>query len=218
MDKSNSLKKSFSPYFKTVEIEDGSRKIDLKDKSTVMNLVVILLGIIFGIIMIIMGSLHADRSFSDSLKSGVIHTSCSLVDRCGCPGQPIIPWYLVIGGILTILFLVGRILLCRACTQGPGQLESRTCDVSYQAIYDVIALVITVTWTAVGTHFIADLFLRKNYNTKKPNQDTCDFDLYWFSFAVILLGWVAVCLAVAYIINKYGRELLNCMTCNKYGY
>ena len=40
-----------------------------------------------------------------------------------------------------------------------------------QAIYDVIALVITVTWTAVGTHFIADLFLRKNYNTKKPNQD-----------------------------------------------
>ena len=61
----------------------GSRKIDLKDKSTVMNLVVILLGIIFGIIMIIMGSLHADRSFSDSLKSGVIHTSCSLVDRCG---------------------------------------------------------------------------------------------------------------------------------------
>merc|ERR550525_79827 len=87
-----------------------------------------------------------------------------------------------------------------------------------QAIYDVIALVITVTWTAVGTHFIADLFLRKNYNTKKPNQDTCDFDLYWFSFAVILLGWVAVCLAVAYIINKHGRELLNCVTCNKYGY
>ena len=31
----------------------------------------------------------------------------------GCPGQPIIPWYLVIGGILTIIFLVGRILLCR---------------------------------------------------------------------------------------------------------
>ena len=96
-----------------------------------MNLVLIVIGIIFGLIMIIMGSLHADRSFTDSLKSGVIHTSCSLVDRCGeekwnkhlmfnesvylsgCPGQPIIPWYLVIGGILTIIFLVGRILLCR---------------------------------------------------------------------------------------------------------
>ena len=47
---------------------------------------------------------------------------------------------------------------------------------------------------------------------------TCDFDVYWFSFAVILLGWLAVCLAVAYIINKYGRELLNCVTCNKYAY
>ena len=99
-----------------------------------MNLVLIVLGIIFGLIMIIMGSLHADRSFTDSLKSGVIYTSCSLVDRCGeqshnhtnqmmfvkcvenssgCPGQPIIPWYLVIGGILTIIFLVGRIILCR---------------------------------------------------------------------------------------------------------
>ena len=112
----------------------GSRKIDFKDKSTIMNLVLIVIGIIFGLIMIIMGSLHADRSFTDSLKSGVIHTSCSLVDRCGeageklnnnnlifnesvylsgCPGQPIIPWYLVIGGILTIIILVGRILLCR---------------------------------------------------------------------------------------------------------
>ena len=61
----------------------GSRKIDFKDKSTIMNLVFIVIGIIFGLIMIIMGSLHADRSFTDSLKSGVIHTSCSLVDRCG---------------------------------------------------------------------------------------------------------------------------------------
>ena len=59
------------------------------------------------------------------------------------------------------------------CTQGPGQLEAGSCgcDVTYQAIYDVIALVVTITWTAVGTHFIADLYLRKNYNTKKPNQD-----------------------------------------------
>merc|ERR1719288_455195 len=129
-------------------------------------------------IMIIMGSLHADRSFTDSLKTGVIHTSCSLVDR---------------------------IILCRVCDRESGRWS---CDVTSQAIYDVIALLVTVTWTAVGTHFIADLYLRKNYNTKKPNQDTCDFDVYWFSFAVILIGWVAVCLAVAYIINKHGRELL----------
>ena len=40
----------------------GSRRINFKDKSTVMNLVLIVLGIIFGLIMIIMGSLHADRS------------------------------------------------------------------------------------------------------------------------------------------------------------
>ena len=57
------------------------------------------------------------------------------------------------------------------CTQGPGQLEAGRCDVTYQAIYDVTVLLVTITWTAVGTHFIADLYLRKNYNTKKPNQD-----------------------------------------------
>ena len=68
---------------KSYIILTGSRKIDFKDKSTILNLVLIVIGIIFGLIMIIMGSLHADRSFTDSLKSGVIHTSCSLVDRCG---------------------------------------------------------------------------------------------------------------------------------------
>ena len=31
----------------------------------------------------------------------------------GCPGQPILPWYLIIAGALTIILLVGRILICR---------------------------------------------------------------------------------------------------------
>ena len=45
----------------TIYFLTGSRRINFKDKSTVMNLVLIVLGIIFGLIMIIMGSLHADR-------------------------------------------------------------------------------------------------------------------------------------------------------------
>ena len=31
----------------------------------------------------------------------------------GCPGEPMIPWYLILGGCLTIVLLVVRVLLAR---------------------------------------------------------------------------------------------------------
>ena len=31
----------------------------------------------------------------------------------GCPGEPMIPWYLVLGGCLTIVLVVARVLLLR---------------------------------------------------------------------------------------------------------
>ena len=47
----------------------------------------------------------------------------------------------------------------------------RVCDLSYQLLYDVTSLLVTVAWLAVGTHAVADLHLRKNYATHNPNQD-----------------------------------------------
>ena len=55
--------------------------------------------------------------------------------------------------------------VCRADSVG------RLCDLSYQLLYDVFSLLVTVAWLAVGTHAVADLHLRKNYATHNPNQD-----------------------------------------------
>ena len=55
--------------------------------------------------------------------------------------------------------------VCRADSVG------RVCDLSYQLLYDVTSLLVTVAWLAVGTHAVADLHLRKNYATHNPNQD-----------------------------------------------
>ena len=55
--------------------------------------------------------------------------------------------------------------VCRADSVG------RLCDLSYQLLYDVFSLLVTLSWLAVGTHAVADLHLRKNYATHNPNQD-----------------------------------------------
>ena len=47
---------------------------------------------------------------------------------------------------------------------------------------------------------------------------TCDFTLFWFSYTVMILGWITVLLVLVWLVNKYGRTLFNCITCNKYGY
>jgi len=181
----------------------------------------IILAIIFCLIMIIIGALHADRSFSEALQSEeqrlqlntkIKNYLSSL--RSGCPGQPIIPWYLIIAGTITIIFLVGRILICRLCSHH----DVVKCDLSYLLIYDVIMFLISIIWLSVGTHYTDDLFHRKNYATHNPNQDTCDFGLFWYSFAIIVLGWITVLLSLIWIINKYGRSVFHCMTCNKYLY
>ena len=108
-----------------------SRQVNFVSKTTWLIILLILSAVIFCLTLIILGSLHADRDFADSLSPGVIHTNCSIIEFCGgsgggnynqsssysqltgCPGQPVIPWYLIISGITTIVFIAGRILICR---------------------------------------------------------------------------------------------------------
>merc|ERR550525_1195335 len=96
--------------------------------------------------------------------------------------------------------------------------HSNKCDFSYLVIYDLVMFLITTAWLTVGTHFVSELSDRKNYATHRPNTDTCDFALFWFSYVVMILGWITVLLALVWLVNKYGRTLFNCITCNKYGY
>merc|ERR1712107_528431 len=54
-------------------------------------------------------------------------------------------------------------------------------------LYDIIALIITGLWLIAGTKFFISLYSRVNYSTHRPNQDTCDFGLYWFSLVLIFI-------------------------------
>ena len=61
----------------------------------------------------------------------------------------------------------------------------RVCDLSYQLLYDVFSLLVTLAWLAVGTHTVADLHLRKNYATHNPNQDVGYISDYLFIYLSI---------------------------------
>merc|ERR1712110_194646 len=211
MKSTSNLRKPFTPYFQTKQYDEESRQVNFASKTTWLIILLIFLTVIFCLTLIIVGSLHADRDFADSLNPGVIHTNCSIIELCGCPGQPVIPWYLIISGLTTIIFLLARILICRCC-------RGKKCDFSYLVIYDLVMFLITTVTLSVGTHFITELSDRINYATHRPNTDTCDFTLFWFSYTVMILGWISVLLVLVWLVNKYGRTLFNCMTCIKYGY
>ena len=80
--------------------------------------------------MIVMGALHAAPVEEGEDLAGVLTLNCSVLEYCGeclvrlmvnpdnnaftgCPGEPMIPWYLILGGCLTIVLLVVRVLLAR---------------------------------------------------------------------------------------------------------
>merc|ERR1719309_632921 len=156
--------------------------------------VVLMTACTVGLIMIVVGSLHA---------APLEHTeepwqrNCTLIESCGCPGEPMLPYYLIVGGALTIgLVLVRGILKCicqSCCARKRHENKSsacRICQVSFSFLFDVLAVVITALWLLKGTKYVLRLHERVNYMTHRPNQDTCDWGLYWFCLILIITGWI----------------------------
>ena len=84
--------------------------------------------------------------------------------------------------------------VCRADSVG------RVCDLSYQLLYDITSLLVTVAWLAVGTHAVADLHLRKNYATHNPNQDVgCKSN--YLSLYIYLFIYLSICLLFTQLHN-----------------
>ena len=67
----------------SIYIFTESSQINYSSKTTWFIILLIFCGMVFSVTMIVVGSLHADRDFTDSLKPGVIHTNCSLIEFCG---------------------------------------------------------------------------------------------------------------------------------------
>merc|ERR1712107_560104 len=142
----------------------------------------------------IIGSLHAvplHRSIYDS----------------GCPGEKMLPWYLIIGGILTISLVAGRFVVvamvekCRRKGDGEERgVGCNFCRISCQSLYDVIGLVCTSIWLIAGTKFLLGIYDKVNYASHRPNEDTCDEVLFKFSLYTIICGWIAVLICTVILI------------------
>eukprot|EP00092_Neocalanus_flemingeri_P050344 GFUD01058163.1.p1 GENE.GFUD01058163.1~~GFUD01058163.1.p1 ORF type:complete len:216 (-),score=40.55 GFUD01058163.1:19-666(-) len=214
--KEDGLKEQFTPYYRTeseFQLEDDKRASTCLSLSSLGALLV-------SLVMIVMGALHAAPADAGKDPAGVLKQNCSMLEYCGCPGEPMIPWYLILGGCLTLLLVVARILLLRFCTSCPVG----GCRLSCITLYDILALVMTTMWLIAGTKFVMALHERKNYSTHNPNQDTCDWGLYWFAFVLIICGWIFIFFATfCGLMCRFCKcfwNILNCRTCreDKHGY
>jgi len=165
-----------------------------------------LLAILVSLAMIVMGLLHAAPIDTTTNTAGVVTQNCTVIEHCGCPGEPMIPWYLIVAGCLTIILVLGRFIWQLACwkcnTDREGQrdkgckLACLACQFSCLTLYDILALTATTLCLITGSKFVLALHERKNYATHNPNQDTCDWALYWFTFIIIAAGWIFIILGV----------------------
>jgi len=154
------LKEQFTPFYRTQTdtefLDERSRK-----RANSCFFLLAISALLVSLVMVVMGALHAAPINADRDIAGVVMMNCTVLEYCGCPGEPMIPWYLILGGCLTILLLCGRVLLIRCCAN-----KSVT-----TLIYDLLALVVTSLWLVAGTKFVMALHERKNHTTHNPNQD-----------------------------------------------
>jgi len=165
-----------------------------------------LLAILVSLAMVVMGLLHAAPIDSQRTAAGIVQQNCTVIEHCGCPGEPMIPWYLIVGGCLTIILVLGRFiwqLACRQCTKDKEgtrekgcKLACLACQFSCLTLYDILALTATTLCLITGTKFVLGLHERKNHATHMPNQDTCDWGLYWFTFILVIAGWAFIVFSV----------------------
>merc|ERR1711887_176657 len=173
-----------------------------RKSSSMVVFVLGMLAILVSLAMIVMGLLHAAPIDSERGVDGVVMQNCTIIEHCGCPGEPMIPWYLIVGGCLTIILVLGRFiwqLACAKCNtdrEKGCRLACKACQFSCLTLYDILALTATTLCLITGTKFVLALHERKNYTTHNPNQDTCDWGLYWFTFILIIAGWVFIFFSV----------------------
>merc|ERR1712106_623999 len=189
------------PVFTQGHIQ-GIRTNNKRRKAVTLHAVIGLTATFVSIAMIVMGGLHIAPMRFRKHESGFAQIHCGILQNCGCPGEPMIPGCLIVAGCLTIMLVLGRIiseLACQWCCAGKvvdmdkRRIQAgRLCRVSCLAIYDMLALIITIMSLVTGTKFVLALHERKNYSTQAPDQDTCDWLLFWFTFILLVIGWVSV--------------------------
>jgi len=189
---SDGLRLEYTPYFKTEStIKIGYNKEEPRGRTSLCSkiiLVICVAALIFSIAMIVIGSMHAVP----------LHKS---IYESGCPGEKMLPWYLVIGGLLTIALVLGRIILIqmlKKCQERRNEKEKsvglKCCRLSFLSLYDILALACSAIWLIAGTKFLLGIYDKVNYEMHRPNEDTCSELVFRFSFYTIVVGWIILAL------------------------
>jgi len=205
---STGVRTEFSPHYRTEStIRIGFKEHEPRKASRceqILNIFLVL-ALLFSIVLIVIGGLQAaplDKPIYNS----------------GCPGETMIPWYLIIGGIITIALVVGRIILSMMVRRGRTEKWETCCSfckVSCITLYDVFALVVETMWLIAGTKFVLGLEDKVNYATHRPNEDTCERLVFNFALYIVILGWVAIVILTILLICTRFCQCCQLMCCRK---
>jgi len=155
-------------------------------KSKICSAFILVLNIIcllFSFIMIIIGSVYA----------APLHHS---LYNSGCPGEVMLPWFTIIGGIILFILAIIRLGLtmkgfpCKHKNPDEMGLTCELCSISCVAIFDIVICCIALIWLIAGTKFFVQIFETVNYITDRPNEDTCDRVMFEFSYFCVVAGWI----------------------------
>lgn len=214
------LKEVFTPYYSSRSY-DGHTIMEVEEprKCGYFSIIFAVLALLVSVVMIVIGSLHAAPLPHVKTRAGLVKNNCTVLEYCGCPGEPMLPWYLIFGGCITIGLLIGWILITLVSQKCAGTLGRKTCcsicNFSCITLYFLLCLVLMASWLVGGTRWIVDLHQRKNYATHNPNQDTCDWFLYWFSLIMVTCGLGFVIFASISMLCHLFWNILCCRPCRK---
>merc|ERR1711892_394898 len=107
------LKEQFTPFYRSQSTEDHPEKSSGRCGCFSIILAVILVPT--SVALIVIGSLHAAPLPPEIDEAGVVKQNCTLLEDCGCPGEPMLPWFLIFGGCIFLALYLGLILLSLVC-------------------------------------------------------------------------------------------------------
>jgi len=174
--------------------------------------------LLLSLVMIVVGSLHAAPLPAERNIAGVVVQNCTVLEYCGCPGEPMLPWFLIFGGCIIILLLTGWMIISLVCHRCNKKSRDKKCSLACVAcrfscltFYFLCSLLVSSLWLVAGTKWLLELHQRKNHATHNPNQDTCDWFLYWFTLILVVSGWISIILALVF---RFCQCIWNIICCN----
>merc|ERR1712244_8112 len=169
--------------------------------------------ILVSLACIVIGAINIDFGHSNLDQQDISSSTCK--------AEPMIPFYLLVAGLLNIIIIVLRLIFQRCwrkCGE-PGE-DNKLCNslnflcrLSCITIYDLLALAIVVIWLVIGSVWTFNIFDTVNLdNNGSPSY--CQAFLYRFTYSTAILGWIFVAMALVFgVLAKFCTCFWNIICC-----